>query len=329
MTVKMKVLRFAKKYKKETNRHIVIALILTTFLLVILPAISILEVPNDVTAQYKEKKFVGSFVGDIVLNRYYDLPVNSWKSDEITKYLKSYFENSDFITGNITGQITDNKIKLLKDSNYSNVSIDYKILGNKEILDSNGIISTGANSGSEINIVYQQVNGIRIATLGISEVNYVVNLEWIEQAKKNADMVIVHLIWNDRQDAKVDDIQNTISKAICDSGADIVVGHNTKDIEPIEIYNNKIILYGVGNLLMPENFATTNDSVLIQYIIGKDSTTKIIRVIPLNLSFGYPKPALSIFNIFTQKSIFNIMTSELPKGLNWEVKKGILDITLD
>ncbi len=329
MTIKMKALRFAKKYKTQTNRHIVIALIMTTFLLVLLPALSMLSVPTDVTKQYSGKKFIGSFLGDIVFNKYYNVPVNTWKSDEITKHLKSYLENSDYVTGNITGAITENKIKLLKDANFSNVSINDKIEGSKEILAVNGIMSTGAEQDPEKNIIYQQINGMKIATLGITETNYVMNLKWIENAKKNADLLIVHVDWENSAHKRVDDIQKTIAKAICDAGADIVLGHNTMVIEPIEIYNDKIIFYGLGNLLHIEKFEINNYSVFIQYIIEEDSSSRTIRVIPLKLVYGYPKPALSIFNIFKRKAVFNVMTSELPKDLNWDIKKGILDINLD
>ncbi|KAF0092379.1 MAG: poly-gamma-glutamate synthesis protein (capsule biosynthesis protein) [Fusobacteria bacterium] len=327
---KMKVLHFVKVNKKNTDRHAILAIVTFLVILLMYPIPDIFFEKKDVSSYYSDKKFVGSFTGDLVFNKYYDLSVQTGKTDTITKHLSSYMENSDYITGNVVGQITENESEILREFKFTTLNIDNKNKGNNEPLTS-GILYTEVfkQEGLFNNIVYQQINDIKVATLGISEANYVENLTLIEDAKANADLVFVHMKWKETTDKKVSNIQRTIAKAICDAGADVVVGHNAQVLQPMEVYNDKVIFYSLGNFLHGDNYAFSLESVMAQYIIEPNNPSIVIRIIPLSLAYGYPKPALDFFDIPYRMSVTDTLTSNLPKDLKMTEKDGILSIIIN
>lgn len=325
---KMKILHFVKVNKKNTNRHAILAIVTFLVILLMYPIPDIFSEKKDVSSYYSDKKFVGTFTGDLVFNKYYDLSVQTGKTDTITKHLSSYMENSDYITGNVVGKITENESEILREFKFTTLNIDNKNNDNSKI---NGILYTEVfnQEGFFNNIVYQQINETKVVTLGISEVNYVENLKLIEDAKVNADLVVVHMKWEGNLNKKVTNIQRTIAKSICDAGADVVVGHNAQILQPMEIYNDKVIFYSLGNFLHGDNYAFSLESVMAQYIIEPDSSTIVIKIIPLSLVYGYPKPALDFFDIPYRMSVTDTLTSNLPKDINWTEKDGILSFKIN
>lgn len=53
---------------------------------------------------------------------------------------------------------------------------------------------------------------------------------------------------------KTTQMQTEYAHAYIDAGADIVIGHGPHIMNSIERYNNKVILYGLGNFIFPANF---------------------------------------------------------------------------
>lgn len=328
---KMKVLHFVKINKKNTNRHVIIAIITCLVILLMYPVPDIFAEKKDVTQYYNDKKFVGSFTGDLVFNEYYDQSVQMGKTETIIKHLSSYMENSDYITGNVVGKITEDQSEILKGFKFTTLNIENENNFNSKNLKTSGISYIESNNQEELfnNIVYQKFNDIKVATLGISENDYVENLNLIADAKDNSDLVVVHIKWNTIANKKVSSIQSTIAKAICDAGADVVVGHSEHILQPMEIYNDKIIFYSLGNFLHGDNYAYTLESVMAQYIIEPNSSKIVIKIIPISLAYGYPKPALTVFDIPYRLSTFDTIKSNLPKDLTITEKDGILSIKIN
>lgn len=332
MSMKMKTLHFIKKYKGNTTRDTIITLIVTILILVAFPLIGYMSGDNKVSYS-NHKVFVASLTGDIDFNKYYNRIAKNGLSNVVTKHLDTYLNSSDFITGNVIGTVTQNETVLLKEFGFSNVSTYSKDIADKDTLVNHGIKATGAeiDSDTEENIIFQEINGLKVATIGMTEANYVVNLKWIKKAKIESDLVVVKINWTYRVSKQTDEIQETIAKAIVDAGADVVVGHNIRVVQPIEIYNNKIIFYSLGNFLHGDNYMSTDQSVMIQYIVEEfGALRKInIRVIPLSLANGYPKPALKFYDFVNRYFIFRTLTSVLPKEIDWTVENGLLEFRLN
>jgi gamma-polyglutamate biosynthesis protein CapA len=338
LTIKMKALRFVKKHKKNTDRHTLIAAGVLLFLLILFPAWNFFLGQGTPVPEDAKDTFTGSFVGDMAFNEYYDLSVAKGRDEEISRHLDGYLGTSDYIAGNIIGLTTDKEILLLKDFKFSTVNIfddpeaantDDQISETLETLDKNDIVHVGEDSDTAKNVVYLEVKGIKIATIGITESQYATNLQEIEKAHGAADLVIVHLNWENQFSSEIASEERRIAEAISDAGADIIVGHNTEVLKPIEIFNDTIILYSLGNFLHGEVYSVTNESAIVQYVVGQDGSSKTLKVIPLNLTFGRPEPALGIFEAFTRHNIFKILTSELPADSSWSIKGGILNVELN
>ncbi len=69
----------------------------------------------------------------------------------------------------------------------------------------------------------------------------------IAAAKEKYDIVIVSYHWGEELDYWPNDRQQELGKATIDAGADLVLGHHSHRINPIEEYKGKYIVYSLGN----------------------------------------------------------------------------------
>jgi len=336
MTFKMRTLLFVKKHKKNTTRHTMIATGVLLFLLVLFPALNHFLGQKTPVHEDVRNMFTVSFVGDIAFNAYYETAVAKGRDEEFSRHLDSYLGTSDYVAGNIIGLTTDKETTLLKNFKFSTVNIfndpeasvsAVQMANALQTLDENDITHVGQDAATTVKIIHQEIKGIKMATIGINESRYATTLKAIEEAHRDADLVIVHLNWEEQYSSSVETEERQIAEAISDAGADIIVGHNTEVLKPIEIFNGTIILYSLGNFLHGEVYSATNESALVQYVIGKNGSS--LKVIPLKLAFGRPEPAFGIFEALARYNIFKILTSELPEDSSWSIEGGILNVELD
>ena len=74
-------------------------------------------------------------------------------------------------------------------------------------------------------------------------------IENIKNTKKDCDLVFVILHWGVEYSDEPQDWQIELSHRMIDSGADGVIGHHPHILQGIEIYNDKPILYSIGNFV--------------------------------------------------------------------------------
>ncbi|MCR5785842.1 MAG: CapA family protein, partial [Eubacterium sp.] len=108
-------------------------------------------------------------------------------------------------------------------------------------------------------------------------------LEAIEEADENADYVIALPHWGTEYSTELEDAQTEGAKEYIDAGADAVIGAHTHCLQGIGSYNDKPIVYSLGNFWFNEK---TLETMLyeIHLTIEKttdesgESTSKIISV---------------------------------------------------
>jgi poly-gamma-glutamate capsule biosynthesis protein CapA/YwtB (metallophosphatase superfamily) len=71
----------------------------------------------------------------------------------------------------------------------------------------------------------------------------------VSTEKRPGDVVIVSVHWGSNWGYEVDDEQITFAHRLIDEGVDIVHGHSSHHPRPIEVYRDKLILYGCGDTL--------------------------------------------------------------------------------
>ena len=88
---------------------------------------------------------------------------------------------------------------------------------------------------------------------------------------QGADIVICMFHWGQELYYSPNDNQTSLAHACIDAGADIVYGTHPHCLQPIEIYNGKIILYSMGNWVFGGNTQPSDpDTAIIQVIIKRD-----------------------------------------------------------
>gem|GEM_PF-2441122 len=112
-------------------------------------------------------------------------------------------------------------------------------------------------------------NGLKVAFLGYNNVELrsyeagwdTPGLAWIEldqlaadvrAAREQADIVVVYPHWGyDYMSWQAED-QTEIARVAIDAGADLVVGNHPHVTQPVEIYNDRLIAYSLGNFVFDD-----------------------------------------------------------------------------
>ena len=125
-----------------------------------------------------------------------------------------------------------------------------------QTLDGAGIVYSG-HLGSAI---YTTDTGVRIGMLSYQTFNgkYPAIYEAIEGdiaalREAGCQLVIVSYHWGEEKDYVPNERQVPLGRATIDAGADLVIGHHSHRINPIEEYNGKYICYSLGNFSFAGN----------------------------------------------------------------------------
>ena len=73
--------------------------------------------------------------------------------------------------------------------------------------------------------------------------------EVIKNVKENSDYVIALIHWGKEDSHELEQVQIDTGKEYIDAGADIVIGTHAHTLQGIEFYNNKPIVYNIGDFI--------------------------------------------------------------------------------
>ena len=110
----------------------------------------------------------------------------------------------------------------------------------------------------------------------------------VEEAKLDNDIVIVSFHWGDELDYVPNSNQQKLGRLTIDAGADLVLGHHSHRINPIEKYKGRYIAYSLGNFSFagnnkPSDMCTFFLQVRFSVKNGQ-ATTNAFRIIPARIS---------------------------------------------
>ena len=97
----------------------------------------------------------------------------------------------------------------------------------------------------------------------------------IKELRPNNDYVIPIIHFGRENSHSLEDEQVSGAKAYIDAGADMVVGHHAHTLQGIEIYNDKPIIYNLGNFLFNNE---TIDTALFQVLLNNDGTMEYYMI---------------------------------------------------
>lgn len=158
----------------------------------------------------------------------------------------------------------------------------------------NSVIYSGISDTEENRLKNNVItkNGITYGLLSYTmdtdeefEDSYLVNIYSNDQAKsdidaiKNSvDIIIVSIDWSEITSEEVTDEQKEIATYLSELGANIIIGNTNYVIQPIELKDNTIIFYSLGNLLTGHSSVDSRISMIVDFqikITKTDEETKL------------------------------------------------------
>jgi len=105
---------------------------------------------------------------------------------------------------------------------------------------------------------------------------------------KGCQIVIVSFHWGNEKDYAPTETQIALGRATIDAGADLVVGHHSHRINPIECYNGRYICYSLGNFSFaghnkPDDMSTFIFQIRMRVRDGV-TTSEEFKIIPCRIS---------------------------------------------
>lgn len=159
-------------------------------------------------------------------------------------------------------------------------------------------ITTGAylNSEDYANIPMHEVNGVKIAYLGLTESTNGLSLpddtevilvlaseesriqQRIMQAREVADIVVVNAHWGNEYTHEPTENQRQLAEKMASWGADVIIGHHPHVIQPVEYIENAdgrrtLVAYSLGNFISAQNRGPRMLGGMLNFEIVKNNTT--------------------------------------------------------
>jgi poly-gamma-glutamate synthesis protein (capsule biosynthesis protein) len=120
--------------------------------------------------------------------------------------------------------------------------------------------------------------------------------EQVRRVRRDADLVIVGIHWGvppywlSPYLGLLAEYQQPVAHALIDAGADVVAGHHSHCLHPIEWYDGRPIFYSLGNLLFEDPPAFMEPESILVHL--RPSSPPVVGLVPLLLDRdGFPAVA--------------------------------------
>lgn len=172
-----------------------------------------------------------------------------------------------------------------------------------------GLIPVGAGATAEEADAprYIEVKGWRIGVVGVGEVLDPLNqvavgnepgtsvghdfpraLRAIREAAAHADLVVVVIHWGVELDTQPREYQVVEAHRMIDAGADVIFGHHSHRLQPMETYEGRPIFYGLGNFVWPR-FSVEGSTTAVAEAVVHPKGRVTGRLLPATIaSDGHP-----------------------------------------
>ena len=159
-----------------------------------------------------------------------------------------------------------------------------------ELLDQNNIVHAGGgrnlDEARKLSII--EKNGLKIGLLAYTDMaeitfagkpylsfaagdeksgvvprKYETIKEDVQKARDQVDLLAVSLHWGVEESFNIPDEQVDFAHMLIDDGVDIILGHHAHQFQGIEIYNEKPILYSMGNIMFDQNEHENMESFIV------------------------------------------------------------------
>ena len=110
----------------------------------------------------------------------------------------------------------------------------------------------------------------------------------IREVKRSGDVVVASIHWGDNWGYEVPEEQQRFARRLIKGGVDLVHGHSSHHVKPIEVYRDRLILYGCGDFLDDyegiRGHEAFRDDLRLMYLVEVDpqrGNLVAVRLVPL------------------------------------------------
>ena len=189
------------------------------------------------------------------------------------------------------------------------------------------ISAVGVQWADEYHQTVYEAQGLRVAVLAYKTFDYYNTLftkvpQEIAAAKAKNDLVVACFHWGAEKDYSPNANQQKLGRMAIDAGADLVIGHHSHRINPIEQYNGKYIVYSVGNFSFAGNSKPDDMSTFIFQTRFRFKEGEIIanpfRIIPCRISSKTDTNDFAPTPYTNELQINNVINTMLKNGKKLE-----------
>jgi poly-gamma-glutamate capsule biosynthesis protein CapA/YwtB (metallophosphatase superfamily) len=105
----------------------------------------------------------------------------------------------------------------------------------------------------------------------------------VQRAKEIADIVIVSFHWGTEYTSTPSARQVELAHSTINAGADVILGNHPHWIQPIELYNNKFIMYAHGNFIFDQEWSSETKRGVIGRYIFYDKKLADVQYVPIQI----------------------------------------------
>jgi len=244
-----------------------------------------------------------------------------WKSDLVFGNLEGpIIEGRTIADGEMVFRANPNLVSVLSDNNIGILSLANNHIPNfgeegiKSTITKLGyqnIYTVGAGQGeAAYAATIVNVKGIKIAFLAYNdpmttqagyaatEGHYGVALmdssrlkDDITKAKGKADLVVIYMHSGEEYETVPTSRQINFAHLAIDNGADLVIGSHAHVVQSVEKYQNKYIVYGLGNFIFDQMFSLpTRQGIMARFILTKTGVKNVEFIPYLINDYCQPTP---------------------------------------
>lgn len=163
----------------------------------------------------------------------------------------------------------------------------------KDFLNEKKLNWTGHPTNDFEDHVFQtEVNGLKITVLGLHGATIALDItaavEEVKRLKPLTDVLIVTPHWGVEYRTTNSTTQQSQAHQLIDAGADAIIGHHPHVVQNIEWYNNKPIIYSLGNFIFDQYFSRNTQKGLGVGLIFSPNKVELYEF-PLDIPKSQPQ----------------------------------------
>jgi len=298
------------------------------------------------------------FLGDIMLDRFVAersrrAGSKNYPFLDVAGPHGEFFHGQDAVIANLEGPVTSRRsapdkgevdfmfdpaiAPLLKEigihavSQANNHTLDQGRLGadeSRKLLSEAGVTVFGdqVKDDAESALAVINVRGQKVALLGFNDTDNPLNKTDAEAAIKSAyeqaRYVVVYMHWGAEYQSKPNMSQIELAHWFIDQGVDAVIGSHPHWMQSVEVYNNRPIIYSLGNFIFDQDWSVeTNYGLIVGLNLSPDGTE--IQLFPIQLTESQPQILEGVDRQTRLDRLANISNESLKD----QIKSGLIHIS--